>query len=384
MYEKPTFTAWLSAMWSAIVSWLFGRSRKQLHQEAERVDKEIEPEEALEKIDEIQSKSVDHMKMQTDLIGQYDLEKEVEINGDKYLVRDNGAVYRRHRPGCRRRSLDEKWTFGRHDQWSGYMHIGSHVVHRIVAFAFLGNPPSEKHIVDHIDTNKCNNRAGNLRWVTRLENMILNPITLKRIIIVWGSLDNFFENPRAAPRLKPNIDWMRTVSKEEAERCREQLLKWAESDALPKGGNLGEWVYGTRQPSPQISESKQDIQSLSPMAVQRRWKTPTEFPCCPTAIGPDPLADYARNLGSDAVFSRDRYKESSVVMAEQGDGILSVLTASKQKDPVKPWAVAKVTVENGKFVHEGIGTFFELNGAKKAHYRLLGIPFSAESIDDYC
>jgi hypothetical protein len=241
MYEKPTFTEWLSAMWSAAVSWLFGRSRKRLHQDAERVDKELGLDEALEKNDEIQSKSVDHMKIRMDLLDQYDREVEVKFKGEKYLVRDNGAVYRRHRSGRRRRPLDEKWTFGRHDQWSGYMHIGSHVVHRIVAFAFLGGPPSKKHVVDHIDTNKCNNRAENLLWVTRLENVILNPITLKRIIIVWGSLDNFFKNPHAAPRLEPNIDWMRTVSKEEAERCREQLLKWAESDALPKAAI---WVNG--------------------------------------------------------------------------------------------------------------------------------------------
>jgi hypothetical protein len=71
-------------------------------------------------------------------------------------------------------------------------------------------------------------------------------------------------------------------------------------------------------------------------------------------------------------------------MAGQGDAFLSVLTANKQEDPVKPWAVAKVTIENGKFVHEAMGTFFELNGAKKAHFKLLDIPFSGESIDDYC
>ncbi len=120
------------------------------------------------------------------------------------------------------------------------------------------------------------------------------------------------------------------------------------------------------------------------MAVQRRWKTPTEFPSCPNALGPDPLAEYARNLRSGAVFSRDRYKEFSVVMAEQGDAFLSVLTASKQENPVKPWAVAKVTIENGKFVHESIRSFFDFNGAKKEYYKLLDIPFSGESIDDYC
>jgi hypothetical protein len=42
-----------------------------------------------------------------------------------------------------------------------------------------------------------------------------------------------------------------------------------------------------------------------------------------------------------------------------------------------------VTVEDGKFVHEAIGTFFELDGAKKAHYELLGLPFAGDSLDDH-
>jgi hypothetical protein len=43
-----------------------------------------------------------------------------------------------------------------------------------------------------------------------------------------------------------------------------------------------------------------------------------------------------------------------------------------------------VTIEDGKFIHEAVGTFFQLDGAKKAYSRLLGIPFDGESIDDYC
>ena len=49
-------------------------------------------------------------------------------------------------------------------------------VHTLVAFAFLGNPPtpygrdSGCTIVDHIDEDKSNCKADNLRWVTRREN----------------------------------------------------------------------------------------------------------------------------------------------------------------------------------------------------------------------
>lgn len=322
--------------------------------------------------------------MRMELLDQYDREVELELHGEKYLVRDNGAVYRRHRPGRRRSRYDENWTFGRLDKSTGYMHIGSCAVHRIVAIAFHGKPPSEEHVVDHIDTNKGNNRADNLRWISKLVNLLRHPSTRKQIIDSYGSLDKFFENPRAATRLKQDTGWLGDFPNEELEKSREQLLLWAESDGLPKGGDLGNRVYGTRQPSLPIPEPIPDKQSLTPIAVQCRWKTPTEFPSCPNALGPEPLAEYASNLRSGAVFSRNRYGESSVEMAEQGDAFLSVLTASKQEDAVKPWAVAKVTIENGKFVHESIGSFFELNGAKKAHFKLLDIPFSGESIDDYC
>lgn len=321
--------------------------------------------------------------MKIELIDQYSREEEVEFDGDKYLVRDNGAVYRKLRPGRRRSKHDENWTFGRYVTSSRYMYIGSHAVHRIVAFAFLGSPPSEKHIVDHIDTDRSNNCATNLRWVTQLDNLIRHPSLRKRIISAYGSLDNFFEDPRAATTLDPSIDWLRTVSKEEAERSRAQLIKWGESDGRPTGGDLVNRVYGTQQAGPPIPELELDIQSLTPMAVQRRWKTPTEFPGCPNILGSDPLTEYAHNLRNDVVFSRNKYNESLVVMAEQGDAILSVLTSFRQY-AVKPWAVAKVTIENGKFVHESIGSFFDENGAKKAHFGLLGIPFSGESFDDYC
>jgi hypothetical protein len=92
---------------------------------------------------------------------------EIKHDGYRLIVRKqadrvrlfNGAVCRQRRPGERKRPLDNQWTFGVTNDSTGYMHIGIEVVHRIVATAFHGAQPSEKHIVDHVDTNRRNNRV---------------------------------------------------------------------------------------------------------------------------------------------------------------------------------------------------------------------------------
>lgn len=259
------------------------------------------------------------------------------------------------------------------------MHIGAEVVHRIVATAFCGKQCSEKHIVDHIDTNRRNNRVENLRWITRLDNLLQNPITLRRINIAYGSLDEFFNNPSAPlnPKAIKNFDWMRTVSKQEAQESRERLLRWAESDQAPKGGVLGDWIYGARRDEPVVEETP-DVQSPTPNVIQRNWRTPSEFLKCPDKIC---LTEYAARLKFGTAFARNSYGQSLVVTATGGDGLLSVV-CNLPENPIKGWSVAKVTIENGKFVHEAVRTYFTLQGALKEHCTLLGIPFE-EFIDDY-
>lgn len=56
----------------------------------------------------------------------------------------------------------------------------TYLVHRLVAQAFISNPENKPHI-DHIDTNRLNNKVENLKWVTLSENMN-NPKTLEKFI----------------------------------------------------------------------------------------------------------------------------------------------------------------------------------------------------------
>ena len=52
-------------------------------------------------------------------------------------------------------------------------------INRLVALLFIGNPPNDEYVVDHIDGNRKNNKHSNLKWCTIIENQN-NPITRKR------------------------------------------------------------------------------------------------------------------------------------------------------------------------------------------------------------
>lgn len=166
--------------------------------------------------------------MESPLVEIFEKEVSCTYKDEQYRVRYNGAVYRLRKMPNKKRLTDENWTFGRIHRKTGYMNISSERVHRIVATAFHGIAPTDQHIVDHIDTNRQNNRPDNLRWLTKLENILLNPISLARVEYSYGSIENFLQNSSKPTKpLEPNIEWMLTVSKEEAGNTNNNLLNWA-------------------------------------------------------------------------------------------------------------------------------------------------------------
>lgn len=342
-------------------------------------------------------------------ISVHDFQRQVICiyDNEQYSVRDNGAVLRHPRAGKRPRPTDNKWTFGKPNNQNGYMYISQKRIHRIVATVFHDEPPTPEHVVDHIDTNRQNNRPANLRWLTRLENVLKNPITRKRIEAICGSIDAFIENPSILgnSKLDPNFTWMRTVTPEEARACLKRLDLWAKSDKAPSGGSLGEWVFNIipLKSHEKPSQKEQRLDSTRPYprntvltatppdlvmaktlgAAQRRWHTPTEFPCCPQKEEA-PLATYAEKLTVGAIFSRNDFSTHIVLEAAVIDDGQSIYVMC-ESDGMKPWSLAKITFEDGLYVHTSISTFFSEEGAEKNFYLARGIEWtSGDTFDDYC
>ena len=340
-------------------------------------------------------------------VDDYNEVKDCIYKDEHYSVRDNGAVMRHSREGKRVRKEDNVWTFGKPNDKTGYMDIAGQRVHRIVAFAFLGNPPTDQYVVDHIDTNRRNNRPDNLRWLTRLENALNNPITRARIENICGSIEAFLANPsvlRGHEKTDPNFAWMRAVSPTEARVSLERLTNWAKEHPKPQGGSLGEWIFQERKgvselPIVSVPIKKQEVvetveqsesnetQSLTPNAVQIDWRTPSEFPCCPQNPKSNPLKEYKSKLKAKSVFCKNDIYFSRVVKSaiSDKDKSLWVMTKSGDETPIKPWALSRIYFQDGIFYHESRGTFFRKDGVDKYFTLALGKEWSGgEVFDDFC
>ena len=331
--------------------------------------------------------------------------KECNYKDEHYSVREDGCIFRHKREGKPKRKLDEVWTFGTLSPDTGYLNIGSERVHRIVATAFHGQAPSDQHVVDHIDTNRQNNRPENLRWVTKLENILNNEITSKKVELICGSIEAFLKNPQLLyghESEDKNFSWMRNVSKEEAQNCLANWSHWAKTAApdpnyKKRESHAGDWFFSkpveqiegnsfmdqflnslgtpdfimpqTLEPTPQeervdrieeIEANKEEVhlhaQSLTPNAIQIDWKNPEEFPCCPQQATDNPLEAYLNNLEEGKVFCKNHLGESTILRFGMTD-INTLWVMCSISIGWKTHAFTKITYEDGIYYHENMGVF---------------------------
>lgn len=324
----------------------------------------------------------------------YSEERICVFKGEEYLVRDNGAVLRKTPLGKKTpRKLDNIWTFGKLNEKNGYLEIASVRIHRIVATAFHGEAPTPEHVVDHIDTNKQNNRPSNLRWLTRLENILVNEITRHKIEYVLGvSIFEFLNNPSAYRDTLNNSDysWMRHVTEEESKNCLKNWNNLIKKKALPrreKTAGMGEWIYSTKDSEVEVREAEPEIiDSLTPGARQKNWKTPTEFLCCPKPeeIEGEPIACYFKKLSKKALFQKNKYEDSVIVNFALTDKN-SILVITFVSEKANPFALAEITFENGCYIHTSLGTYFKGKGVKKQFVLRQGQKWNGgNNLDDYC
>lgn len=123
---------------------------------------------------------------------QSEIWKDVPGYSGLYQVSNNGRVKSLNRrvngPKCNGRNVRERILKPACNSY-GYKTVALYdgkkrttkTIHRLVALAFIPNPDGKPEI-DHINAIRTDNRAENLRWVTRKENGT-NPITIKNCII---------------------------------------------------------------------------------------------------------------------------------------------------------------------------------------------------------
>ena len=377
--------------------------------------------------------------MEEDLINQYDCEVTCEYKERKYSARDNGAIMRHPKEGHKPNANDNIWTFGTKNESTGYMMFTSAIrVHQVVCTAFHGPAPEGDMVVDHKDTNRCNNRPENLRWVTRLENALNNPITRQKIILCCGSIENFLKNPSMLRENanEPNFAWMRTVTKAEASKCLVNLTRWAAQDRVmtPKGEGMGDWIFGDQNPNYQplprpnntaptrkeMSQSDYDrkimeemssgyfgedkkptlrtpeeikkeenpepdimeiaIDSLTPGAKQL-WVTPTEFPLCPTGNQERSLTEYLKNLTPGKIFSKSSFGDYIIDKAEynpEKDAIF-LITHTKW---IHPWSLCEITLHDGIFIHGYLDTYVVKEDVFKDYTFIMGREWTGDEVFD--
>lgn len=285
--------------------------------------------------------------MKTVELSDFKEERLCTYKNEQYCVRDNGCVMRLSKG--KRRPLDEKWTFGKVGQ-HGYLYIGKEGIHRIVATAFHGKPVgvTEELVVDHIDTNRQNNRPENLRWLTREENILNNESTVRKIEYRTGKdIHEVLRDPVALRNLPPSNDtWCRPTAIGEAKnlRARQEIWNRKSKESSNAGENqptgnsvfsrsIGEWVY--EKPAELRQFELLTRPGINPKDRQDEdFYYAMYFPCRPKQEGDNPLDEYLTCLEDDTLFSESDYYSTYFIDAQidKNGQTLIVLTLGIQRD----------------------------------------------------
>ena len=306
------------------------------------------------------------------LLDLFEKEVKTEYKGEIYSVRDNGAILRHPKNENRIRPLDNIWTFGKIDKQKGYLIFSSEAVHRIVATAFLGSPNDKSYVVDHKDTNKQNNRPENLRWVTRLENILLNDITRTKIELICGMpISDVLANISILQNknLPTNIEWMKTVTPEEASKSLIRWNEWCkEVEDLKFNEDAREMYFRNRQRSKSYADNG-------------------FYPFEPTNIN-STLEQYSNRLEIGEVFysktfgkELNEYIISDFYYNEQTE---TLTVATTTEGGIKNLYLTTVTKADNDFQYE-TRSFFDPNGIEKYMTLAKGLEWTGGDVfDDYC
>lgn len=122
-------------------------------------------------------KSIDNIEIWRDVVGYeglYQVSNQGNVKSlDRYVKDINGIT-------CFKKGKIKNMTISKTGYYVVYLYKDNKLktckVHRLVAYAFLEKPKGKEY-VDHINTNRLDNRADNLRWVTHKENCN-NPLSI--------------------------------------------------------------------------------------------------------------------------------------------------------------------------------------------------------------
>ena len=296
--------------------------------------------------------------MNEDLLKDYQREVECEYKSEHYLVRDNGSILRKSRPEKKTRKDDNIWTFGKHGT-GNYLYLGNARVHIIVAKAFHGSPPTPQHIVDHIDTNRHNNRPENLRWVTRLENMLLNEITRKKLEFICGMpIEEILKDISIlkTKALPSNMLWMKTVTVEEAQHSKESWEKWIkETPSRPTFMRKPGWVKLNGEWYSASPEENNAVTSIGRSLVNDVHS----YPCCPRKTSSNPLKDYLDNLQPGKVCKKTK----------TGNGLFES-RLKKAAISIEDNEIIMITDDEVIYIRYSDGIFFHTKDTFYPYYKL--------------